>query len=100
EAVRKALRRTPRKKAAGVDDIPPELLRGADTAPALARFFQVYAKLRCVPLQWSRAIICPIYKRKGSTADPANYRPIALLPVLRKVFEACLLVYLRDNTRP
>jgi exonuclease III len=95
--VRQIVRRMARKKAPGKDGIPPELLRAADIAPALSRFYRLYTKQRCMPTQWSQAVICPIYKRKGSTADPANYRPIALLSVTRKVYEKCLLSHLRAN---
>jgi hypothetical protein len=98
--VQLALDEMPRRKAAGKDGIPPELLKAADTAPMLAEAFRMFARFGVVPSEWRRALICPIYKRKGGTADPANYRPIALLSVIRKVFEKCLLRHLRETTRP
>ena len=33
------------------------------------------------------ANITPVYKKKGSKNDKANYRPISILPVLSKIFE-------------
>ena len=39
------------------------------------------------PTSWSKAQMICIYKRKGSRNDWSNWRPIALLEVLRKVFE-------------
>ena len=42
------------------------------------------------PIEWSKAIICPLHK-KGSTNNPDNYRGISLLSVLSKVFNKILL---------
>ena len=39
-----------------------------------------------VPEAWTTGIIVPIYKRKGETTDPNNYRGITLVSVLGKVF--------------
>ena len=39
---------------------------------------------------WSTACICPIYKQKGSSADPANYRPITLLSCMGKLFTSII----------
>ena len=43
-----------------------------------------------IPKIWTLGMIKPIYKSKGSTLDPANYRPITLLSCLGKVFTAAL----------
>ena len=47
------------------------------------------------PLCLKRAKIIPIYK-KGDTKNMSNYRPIALLPTLSKVFESCIANMLID----
>jgi len=39
------------------------------------------------PSVWKKACVTPIFKRKGSSSDPTNYRPISLLPCLSKVLE-------------
>ena len=39
-----------------------------------------------MPTEWKTGIITPIYKG-GSRCDPANYRPVTLLPVISKVME-------------
>ena len=38
------------------------------------------------PSTWKAAKVVPIYK-SGSPVDPANYRPIAVLPVVSKILE-------------
>ena len=43
-----------------------------------------------IPEICTLGMIKPIYKNKGSTLDPANYRPITLLSCLGKVFTAAL----------
>ena len=39
------------------------------------------------PSTWKTAIVQPVYKQKGERCNPKNYRPIALLPSVSKVFE-------------
>ena len=39
-----------------------------------------------LPTDWQVARICAIFKNKGSTSLPTNYRPIALLQTFYKLF--------------
>ena len=39
-----------------------------------------------VPKSWTIGVINPIFKNKGSTNDPTNYRPVTLLSCLGKLF--------------
>jgi hypothetical protein len=48
------------------------------------------------PSDWKVAIICPIYKGKGSPREPVNYRGISLSSVLGKIFSGILAGRLRD----
>jgi hypothetical protein len=58
---------------------------------------QVYEKLFNVifdngimPSSWLIGMIKPIYKNKGDTFDPKNYRPITIVSCLGKLFTAIL----------
>ena len=39
-----------------------------------------------IPEQWKHSIVRPIYK-SGNPSDPANFRPISLVPVIMKIVE-------------
>ncbi len=55
---------------------------------------------RTVPSSWKSATLTPLYK-EGDKTDPANYRPISILPVISKILERVvhkqLYKYLSDN---
>ncbi|CAH8546386.1 unnamed protein product [Dicrocoelium dendriticum] len=86
----------------GIDNIHPKSLAvmGESLAEPLARFFQRCFDQMYVPEMWKCGIITPIHKG-GSRSDPANYRPVTLLPVLSKVMEAIvadvLTAYLEES---
>ena len=75
----------------GCDNFQPKLfVELADVlAEPLAAFFQNLFDRGCVPQCWKLGTVTPIYKG-GDRADPANYRPVTLLPVLSKVMEAVI----------
>ena len=72
-----------------MDDITNKLLRECSISLAvpLSHIFNLSLQSGCFPQSWKQAIVQPIYKRKGDRSCPQNYRPIALLPSLSKVFE-------------
>jgi hypothetical protein len=82
----------PLGKAAGVDGIMGEMLKYGDAACKsllLAMFNKVLEKGE-IPADWTRALVVPIYKNKGSDREAKNYRPIALTCVTRRIFERLL----------
>ena len=51
-----------------------------------------------LPNEWTRGIICPIYKHKGARDDPANYRMICLLSHSYKIFAVILVQRIQKVT--
>ena len=58
--------------------------------PIYTSLFNIILDSGNIPSDWTRDIILPIYKNKGSKRDPANYRPITLLSCLGKLFTSIL----------
>ncbi|KAG1368960.1 hypothetical protein G6F61_012739 [Rhizopus arrhizus] len=102
ETVREALvRRLSRRKAPGVDQLRTEMLLPVvkDIVPVLTALYQLCWRWSSVPKSWCVAQIVPIYK-KGDPLDPANFRPISLTSILRKLLELCLQSSLEDSAPP
>ncbi|CAH2210198.1 jg23746 [Pararge aegeria aegeria] len=74
--VLKVLRNLDVNKASGPDGIPAIVLRtcAAELSPVLTRLFRLSFKNARIPKAWKVANVQPVPK-KGSRADPANYRP-------------------------
>ena len=82
----------PDKKAAGMDGIKPLHLKISleVTLPVITNMMNSCIRQSMMPNTWKVARVRPIQKVKDDV-DPANQRPIALLPILSKVLER--LVY-------
>lgn len=85
------IKQLPRRKAPGPDHIKAEMLKPLVDllAPVLQVLFQLCWQWSYTPLVWRQATVFPIFK-KGDASDPANYRPISLTSVMRKLFEMVL----------
>ncbi|CAH2097689.1 unnamed protein product [Euphydryas editha] len=100
--VLKTLRNLDVNKASGPDGIPAIVLKNcaAELSPVLTRLYRLSFRSGTVPKAWKLTNVQPVPK-KGSRADPANYRPIAITSTLCKVMERVvnnrLLAYLEDN---
>ena len=92
-----ALKNLRNNKAPGWDGIPMEFYKYS--APfinrTLANLFDFLYEKACYPTVWARSVIQPIYKKKGSPNDPDNWRGVALLPTIAKVYTRILYVRLR-----
>lgn len=91
ETVKAAIQAAPSQKAPGVDHLRAEMLYPISDAlaPILAMMYTLCWRWGQTPLNWRVAQVIPIHK-KDSPSDPANFRPISLTSVLRKIMENCL----------
>ncbi|KAJ8652485.1 hypothetical protein O0I10_011883 [Lichtheimia ornata] len=92
DQIERAIKILPTNKAPGVDHIKSEMLKPIthSLTPILLALFTLCWRNAQVPSYWRIAQVVPIHK-KGSPDDPANFRPISLTSVFRKLLERCLL---------
>ena len=91
--IESAIADLPNRKAPGMDHIKAEMLKpvASNFAPLLDKLFTLCWRWSWTPTLWRTAQVVPIYKNKGSSTDPANYRPISLTSIFRKILERCLM---------
>ena len=77
------------KKATGVDGISAKLLRMAapGIATSLTKLFNYSLKTGQIPRDWNATHVTLVHK-KDVKELAENYRPVSVLPVVAKVFEA------------
>ena len=75
-------------KSPGLDGITNEILKkaGALFVPLLIKLFNTILKTGLFPFSWCNALIVPVYKKHGNIIGPGNYRGIAFLFCVGKVF--------------
>lgn len=75
-------------KAAGYDELPTSIIKENSNvfAYVLSHLINLSMSEGIFPERLKLTIIKPILK-KGDVTDPSNYRPIALIPVISKIFE-------------
>ena len=83
--------------SSGSDGIPNVLFKNPahSTCNALCYIFYSSFKSHCPPSQWLQAFVIPVFK-KGTTSDPANYRPISLTNTCCRVMEHNINIHLTD----
>ena len=102
QLVEKKLKQLKRSKAAGIDNIPPGILKDCSSVvrKPLAHIINMSLFTGEIPKEWKEAKVIPIHK-KGSTNDFDNYRPISVLPAITKIAERMVheqfMDYLESN---
>ena len=79
-------------KACGLDKIRNEFLKKCpvELLNIIVKYFNLVLNTGIVPEEWCIGVIVPIYKNKGSSDNPDNYRGITLLSCVGKLFTALL----------
>ncbi|OLP93055.1 hypothetical protein AK812_SmicGene25077 [Symbiodinium microadriaticum] len=104
--IEQVLRDIPRNKAAGLDNIPGEVLKAAPAAAA--RFlFPLFIKsmlLQRQPLQWRGGILYEAFKRSGLQSSVENYRSLFVSSYVAKTYHRVVRnktqSYCRDELHP
>ena len=96
-----ATKRIKSGKAAGEDEIRPEMLKAltGEGILWLTRVCLVAWKLDKTPRDWQTGVIIPIFK-KGDRKQCTNYRGISLLSLPGKVYAKCLERKCRELVEP
>ena len=86
--IEKKLNQLKQSKAAGIDNIPPGILKVCSSVvnKPLAHIVNMSLCTGVIPSEWKVAKAIPVHK-KGSINDFNNYRPISILPAVTKVME-------------
>eukprot|EP00834_Sanchytrium_tribonematis_P002153 NODE_61_length_26588_cov_1.146778.p1 type:complete len:1075 gc:universal NODE_61_length_26588_cov_1.146778:9135-5911(-) len=94
EKIRKEARRLNTRKSAG-GILPNTSIKflPSNGIKVLKHLFQQAYTHGDLPESWCKSSICEIYKNKGSHSDPKFYRPISLLPTVRKIYEKILYYF-------
>jgi hypothetical protein len=92
EEVTRAIGRLKCGKAAGMDGILPEFIKnlGEQACRWIADFFSQTLLTGNIPKSWRETKVIAVLKPGKTAQDPKNYRPIALLSVVYKLFEKVL----------
>ena len=80
------------EKASGLDNVTNEYIKYTMhiMIPLYVKLFNFIFDKGIIPEIWSVGLINPIFKNKGNPKDPKNYRAIALMSCLGKVFTGIL----------
>lgn len=93
EQVLREIKKINHKKAPGYDLITSRVLMELPYAGLilLTSIYNAMTRLKFFPPQWKVAKIIMVPKPDKQPEDPKSYRPLSLLPIASKVYEALLL---------
>ena len=85
--VKEALSKMKNNKAPGLDGLVVEMYKNSlhQMSHHLVKLFNIIYETGVFPMEWGKAIICPMFKRGDKNATE-NYRGISLLNVISKIF--------------
>ena len=91
------------KACDGIDNVINEFIKHCPDSviKIMCKLFNLVLNTGIVPTEWNVGIIIPLYKNKGATNDPNNYRGITLLSSIGKLFTSIINTRLTnyiDNT--
>ena len=88
EFVKKEIHGMTNGKATGLDGISVRLLKSASPVICshLTRFYNLSLRTGKIPLEWKKSRVTVIFKG-GDKEQMNNYRPISVIPVIKKVLE-------------
>ena len=97
EEILQAVKSLKNNKACGDDRVINEYIRSTIglLLPVFKCIFNYVLETGNIPQDWTLGNIIPIYKKKGDTNDPGNYRGISLLSCFGKFFTT--IINLRLN---
>jgi len=100
--VERAIRDSPKNKAPGLDGITTDTVKAMGNVGAkwLQRIFNIAWENMKVPEDWQKAIVVPIWKKKGNKRDCGTYRGISLLSHAGKMYAKILEKRLRPSVEP
>jgi hypothetical protein len=89
--VRRAIKKLKHKTKGGPDGIPPSFFINCceELCYPLSVLFTLSFDCGILPSAWLTSFTTPIFK-KGNSADPNNYRPIALTATMCKIMESIM----------
>ena len=84
-------------KSAGLDNLPPKLLKDSAIviSKPLSYLYNLSLKTANIPTEWKYAKIIPLHKAESNT-NVDNYRPISILPIISKILEKAVHVQLNE----
>ncbi|MES9879996.1 MAG: reverse transcriptase family protein, partial [Sedimenticola sp.] len=98
DEIRKCARNLKNNKSPSLDNVLNEYIKCTldKLLPIYQSLFNIILDTGILPESWLVGVIKPIYKHKGETSDPGNYRPITLVSCFGKLFTAILNVRLNS----